>query len=264
MSEFKLKNGGKILVIVKKNHELIAKMFCDIDFYVSLESFSFKYDDYKKISNSTAIEKGQIFIPHPELNPSLSVVSGILGYKDISLVDLYKMMLNLNMKSEVAVPSFDIYNSSKARDFFSERNLDPRKTVIFFPVAATCEEVNKDFWENIIQSLNSLGFDILINHLGDNDDFVFNQKNIVRINQSLDDVVALSLLCAGIISLRSGICDLLCFTDKKIVVFYPDDKSYKDFNLKNIFEQRSNLLEIVLDKNCDQGLAEKEVLSFFS
>jgi len=263
MASFKLKNGGKVAVIVRKNHASIVEMFCDVDFCISLNSISFECYEYTKISKSSIIKKGQLFMPHV-VNESFSDSLLVLGYKNFNVVDVFKMMLRLDMNSKISQPDFRFCNAEKAKKFLADNDFNPNKTVILFPTAFTCHQINSDFWKNTIQSLTSLGFNILVNYLGDNDDFVFNQKNIVRINQSLDDVVALSLLCAGIISLRSGICDLLCFTDKKIVALYPDDKSYKDFNLKNIFEQRSNLLEIVLDKNCDQGLAEKEVLSFFS
>ncbi len=261
IAAFKVKNGGKVAVLVKQNHELIAKMFRDIDFCISLKSLSFEYADYSKICNSAVIKKGEIFIAHPELNPSLSTVSGILGYKDLTLLDLYKMMLNLGMKAEMAVPNFDIYNLNKAKDFFNENNLNSQKTIILFPTAATCAEVGEIFWKNIISSFTAIGFKVLIN--AEKNNSAFEQDDVIKINKSLDEVIAISLTCYGAISLRSGICDLLCFGKKKIAVLYPDENSYEIFNLRNIFNQRSDLLEMVLDKNSNQESVEKAVLELF-
>lgn len=244
---FKVKNGGEVAVIVNHNHKKIATMFSDIDFIVSLDLIKFDYEAYFRISNYTEIRMGKVFIPQAGLNKSLS------QFLSIHLLDAYKLALGLGLEAKLSEPDLSIY-----RPNINEDNLTKNRTIILFPYAKTVLGVDELLWKRIILGLTKSGFEIVVNDEGDNE-FLPKQKNILRIKKSLDDVLTPSLKCYGIISLRSGICDFLSFSDRKMVVLYPDQTSYNLFNFAHVFGKRENLLEILVDGDFDTN----SISSFF-
>ena len=44
--------------------------------------------------------------------------------------------------------------------------------------------------------------------------------------------------CAAVISLRSGLCDLLGFTETKLIVINTSEELFREWNLRNVFERK--------------------------
>jgi len=239
ISAFKAKNGGRVAVVVNKNNQKIATMFRDICFPISLGAIKFDYEANFRISNSAKIKKGKIFIPHSIMNRALS------DFSSLHLLDAYKLALGLDPQVKMSEPDFSVYDLGEAKNFLKKENFDHHKTIILFPFAQTVAGISESFWETLVSELINSGFNILVNTKG-GDEFLSSRKNILRINKSLDEVLALGLVCAGVISLRSGIADFFAISSKKLVVFYPDQASYKSFNFLHALGQRENLLEVVI------------------
>ncbi len=247
--EFKLKNGGKVVILVKKNHQILVQMFPAVDQSIILKS-AFPNFCYKKICNTSLIKKGRIFIPHPLLNSNLSSLVAILGYKNLSLVDMYKIALKLDESANLETPDFNIYNISKAKDFLNKMGFDPAKTVIIMPEATSIPMISVDLWNEIISKLRYHNFYIIINSANKNN-FHTDEKKVISLDVELKEIVAISRISASTISLRSGICDLLAFSNANLVVLYPDLQSQKTYSLNNIFKDE-NFSEIIIDKFSNQ------------
>jgi len=258
MKEFKRKNGGRIVLISRDSHEKIAKMFQDIDAYIPIDS-KFKKLNSKAICSSRVIRKGKIFIPHPYSNSALFIMSEMIGYKDFNLFDMYRVILNLPVDSEMAQPDFSVHDTGPIKDFLYQNDCDPGKTVMLFPSANSIKSVGKDFWIELILCLVENGFKVIVN--SESKEGFFNHRNVINVNMNLTATVALCLVVESVIASRSGICDLLAMGDKKITVLYPSVEAQKNLSLKAIFNKIKNSTELVIDESEDQKKTIKLLVS---
>jgi hypothetical protein len=119
-------------------------------------------------------------------------------------------------------------------------------------------------WNGILADLEESGMKMVVNC---DADFLRRQKlklspNIIHVEFPLDEILALALVSYGAISIRSGICDFLFFSNNKMTVFYAEEDSYTKFGLENIFGTREKgLLEIIADK--DPDAVRKMIKKFF-
>lgn len=257
IDDFKLKNNGRVVLIAKESHKIAVKMFSGVDFYIPLDS-KFKHLCLTKVCNST-MKRGEIFIPHPLSNHSLSGFESVVGYKNITLFDMYKMILKLDEKCEMKKPNSDIYEMDEAQKIFDQNAFDPEKTIVIFPHASSLAPIIHSFWSDLISKITDLNFNVIINS---SDQIKFSDhKNVVQIDINLEKIVSVSLLASFVISIRSGVCDLLCLSDKKMIVLYPNDAGYKAFCLKNIFNHNRNLSEMVVGDSFNQDEIIKKIIS---
>lgn len=92
------------------------------------------------------------------------------------------------------------------------------KIVLFAPEANTAIEIPVEFWNIIAEHVHAQGYTVLVN----------SQKyrlahgiSAFDLGLSLEDVVALGLFCAGVFSLRSGLCDALVGAGDRLYAVYP-------------------------------------------
>jgi hypothetical protein len=168
----------------------------------------------------------------------------------LSLVDIYKIALKLDESANLEKPNFNIYNISKAKDFLNKIDFDPAKTVIIMPDAASIPMISFDLWNEIIAKLRHHNFNIIINSANKNN-FQADEKKVIFLDVELKEIVAISMIAASTISIRSGICDLLAFSNVNLLALYPDLQSQKTYSLNNIFKD-GNFSEIIIDKFSNQ------------
>jgi hypothetical protein len=258
MKEFKQKNGGRIVLISRGGREKIVKMFSDIDFYITLDSRFVKIDS-KRICNSDLIEKGKIFVPHPLSNKAIASMTKIIGYKDFTLLDMYKIIIGLPADSDMAKPNFEVYDIVWAKDFLKQNDCDPQRTIMIFPSANSVKPIGKEFWIELILQFAEKGFKIIANS-GPEGDF-FKHKNVINLNMHLTKTAAIGLVVNSVIASRSGICDLLAMGDRKITALYPSVDSQKSLSLVGMFAKNKNLTELVINESKKQKETIKQIVS---
>ena len=257
IEEFKKKNGGKVTILVKKNHQNLVKMFPAVDRCIALK-FNLLGFYYEKICSSLEIKKGKIFIPHPLLNSNLSVLAKMLGYKGFSLLDMYKIALQLDENAVVKVPNISDSAIKEAKDFLNKLGFDAKKTVILMPDAFSVIELSQEFWFELINKVSELGFNIIINSNSKN----FNaSKNIAIFDGDIEKIAAIAILSLATISLRSGICDLLAFVQSFVIAIYPNENSYKNYTLKNLFASH-NFNEIIFTQFSQKSVLLNQIISY--
>lgn len=107
-------------------------------------------------------------------------------------------------------------------------NLD--KFVFLAPEAQSCKLYDEDFWVKLINDLQLKGYDVFVN-LTKNDIKLAGAENYKTCNLSFSEAFALARRAKRIVSLRSGLTELLLQTNIPMDVLYT-----KFSNLRHLFE----------------------------
>lgn len=106
----------------------------------------------------------------------------------------------------------------------TETGLDVNNFVFIAPFANSCAEYTVDFWNTLCRNLRKQGFDIFLN-LSSKDKNQLEQCGYKTCALSINESVALARKSKQIISLRSGLCELLIHTGVRTNVIYTGFKN---------------------------------------
>lgn len=179
-----------------------------------------------------------------------------------------KILFSNVFKNQLNLPTDTIFNTPKipkkyyisARKLLkSKTNNQNKKIIILSPDAVFASKLPINFWEELERKIKKNGFQVL-----------YNSKNAKLINKSiyfsLGEAIPISEMIEGIISIRSGLCDLLSTSKTKLVIIYPEMKwinsnsLYDSFNLKDM-GLNNNALEIIYNEK-DQNNIIHQILNF--
>jgi len=221
LSEFKKKNPvEKVRLIISENHKPFMEGYKNyIDEYI--------VKPYDFMCRSTWVGFHDI-LPHniTYILPSSSYQ--MLGYKDMSIFDLMNLTLGLESGSSYCKPEF-IWDGKEK--YYSELGIEKGKFVLISPSASSVKGLSKDLWNRIYTSIEDKGFKIILNYSGHDSNLV---QGHTCIDLPLDKTYLLAEDAALYIGLRSGLCDLLGFSDCRMVVIYPDEESRYKYCLDNM------------------------------
>ena len=137
--------------------------------------------------------------------------------------------------------------------YLSKYNIIQDKSIILFPEANSINEISFEFWNNIASLLRCLGFKVFFNLSKNKEAYYGDQIDI-----PLRDLIGVAELCGYIISLRSGISDILSTCNANNIVIYSDGVllSTGDWSLKKM-GLTDNVNEIyVTEKDCKTSYGE--------
>lgn len=117
------------------------------------------------------------------------------------------------------------------------------QSIILMPYAYSIELVSADFWEETARLLKDMGYEVFTNV---KDDSELPIRGTNRLCADVATMAAICERCRMVIALRSGICDMLYFTDTRLVVVNGDDL-VRQWNTENKNEKR-HIYSILLDK----------------
>lgn len=108
----------------------------------------------------------------------------------------------------------------------------PLPDIVIMPYAKSMKELPEWFWENLVQRLHEKKYSIGTN-VGCKQEM--SVPGTEAICEPLMDMAVLCENCKAVISLRSGICDLLAFTNTNLFIIYSDEMIQKEGNIKKLF-----------------------------
>ena len=203
------------------------------DWYHKLISTINSADNY--FANSLCTK--QDFIEYvPKINPSnICVIPLSTGKPYFKIGDEYYIN---QIKRKYSIPTDKKY-------IFSLCNLDPRKNLIFAiknffnfvekhnldnfiflaPEAASCEEVNTSFWLELAEKLKEQWFDVFFNIVDKKSNI--KGKSIKKTNLTFAEAFALARMSRGIVSLRSGLSEVLLQTNLPMCILYTNFRNRK-------------------------------------
>jgi hypothetical protein len=252
------KHGEVNLIFTKKNQMFI------VDLFISESNKKFAPNIHLNlIREFNTFRKGfPILINANDLDNG--ILSSIIGYKNISLTDIYKIMLRLGLEEKPSSPSFPEVQTSLVDSFFTHNKIETGKTVVLCPHANTIETIEGAFWQSLAKSIEKIGLiPAFMNY--NCDGFI-----------SLDFPLELSkVICekAGfIVSLRSGFCDLISTIETKKIILFPRVKWYANDLIKSTSLINMDLcnsenlleLEVPIELEKDYNPFINTIISFLS
>ncbi|SOD18636.1 hypothetical protein [Pedobacter xixiisoli] len=255
ISEFTKKQGDVVLVFTKPNQEFIGRLFDK-----KIETRILK--NYNKgLSNEFGkFKKGQPINLHPN-----DLYGGkfetILGFKDINLVDVYKILLGININAPLSKPVFARIKSNIVKDYFVKSNLTIGKTVLLCPNANSISTLDPIFWLILADKLAKNGFTPTF----------MNSRDKNQLYPTIEFPLQHSMdVCNEanyVVSLRSGFTDLIATSTAKKIILYPDTMGHSGklidacSLIKMGLASPTNTFELVLDK--DNEYIYRKILTIF-
>lgn len=232
--------GNEILIVCKKSHKGVINLFA--------HHFNDVFIINKFPETTIGLTDKRILVAHPAY--SERGLLNVLGYKQINLFDLYKIMFSLPSDVDMTRAIIPATAKEAAIAEFKSLKLSVGKTVIIAPEAVSLDIIDMDFWVKLSRELLRNGWQVCTNAM--------NSQNIIpgttKISFDLDEAIAFAELAGWVICMRSGLCDLLSLTkNTKLTVIYPNKKWYNG----TIFDG-SSLIGMGLTKTAQEVVYKKD------
>ena len=217
LTDFKRQNGGgKIrLVLTQPSHTDLLKLFPDVvDTMVLVD-----LDWLRIIPAKTELSKGTATI-FSCLYFFRNAMASLLGYKNMTINEVYKIMLNMAVNTPNVKPFIPAAVSESAIKRFKAYGLTSQQTVLLAPHAVTVNQqsVPQSFWTELTRFLLDSGYQVAIL----SKEAVYQISGEVKpVFFPLDEAIPFCEQCGYLVSIRSGLCDLLATSDCEKLILYP-------------------------------------------
>lgn len=161
-------------------------------------------------------------------------------------IDAYKCCLyRLQSSSNIKRPEFRCDDISR---IIEEYKLLEGRTVILTPGANTLKE-KIDIFDELARKFLEIGYMVLTNITNKNDKVVKNTQGVMI---PLDCICRVAEFCGMVIGMRSGLFDVLMFSNAKIIALYPiEDKRFRYFNITG-FGTNKKVMQYVLSTSLEK------------
>ena len=216
LPEFKrIHNARKIGIgITNKKHRDIFSLFPE-----SADRVEFIQENDLILCKSNRFEPGNPIVIHPEhIYPSS--MQSLIGYKNITLIDIYKILLNLPIDCKMAGPVNPGREAmEKATRRFEEYGLTYRRTILLAPDAFSYSipVSSQVFWSKLVGDLQENGYKTAMMSANPELQYI---SGIINVAFPLNEALAFVNLCGGFIGNRSGFCDLIAGSPVTKVILY--------------------------------------------
>lgn len=242
------KYESSVHYLIKAKHEAIMDLY-QISNYSIVDSKDI--NEITKIDVShNIIKKGHIFIAHP-LFLSESTLVDDLDLGRLSFLEMYLKLFNLDndinlFKYPNHYPQISSLLKEKLKKYGIDNN---KKIVLLMPEANTSPLIPTAYWIKLAKKYKKQGYSVISN--------VSNKKLAIKYSKyiplSIYELIELASICTHIISIRSGLCDILAFSvGDKLEVVYPNINILNSYSLKrayNIKNQKEQIIQFYKEIN---------------
>ena len=190
------------------------------------------------------------FIIASPFRPRFNMASRILGYKDYNFKEIFKTCVyEIDSNTKENRPKFK-KNSEFRKELIQKYKAHGQKTVIVMPYADSTPNLPENFWEQLIENLRSRGYTVFTNVASP---FEKTLKNTTPLFFELSKIADVAEVFENIISNRSGISDLVVYTNANVTILYPDYKWMwgSTYSIFGFYDSNvvCNLQEIILEED---------------
>ena len=248
------KYGGSFSVVTPYAYSSIPRLFPSISKILVYEKFPSLaigkfFMDFITEDNKDGIRQRPIWgFPNELLVPTA-------GYKDIRFIDSFKMFLGLDPEAKLIEPTISDELRDRAAKKFQGYNLPIGKTVIFAPYAKSTPTLSEENWVTIVEKLRMAGL-YPVTNIGKNEAPLPGTTGIMV---PFDEVLPFSELAGHVVSIRSGLCDVLSTSKSKLTIIYTQHRfgrtsfyDYTSLRLNGLVGEKTELQELIYDsdENC--------------
>lgn len=232
----------KVFLIVKKSQKDIPDFFEDVNGKIvssHLVECLVTYSKKKKIFNKNNYQYGHFILDSDWPEPGQ-----LLGIKDLNLIDIYKRcVLKISMQAVLSYPKI-LVSCDVMKDYIN-RYYTNKKVIVLYPYAVTLKQLNNEFWIGLAKKFISEGYQVYTNTKNYAEKAI---KGTEALCLSIKEIYIVSrTLKWECIALRSGICDLLAFSDIKLTVIFENEMLRIGWHMENIGLPNCNIKDIVVN-----------------
>ena len=214
--------------IVKPAHEFVMEMFGEKEYLTCTYSEAELKIMGEEVSEPTI---GKVFVAHPFYHNNGSINVAFLEHR-ITFRSVFTKLFKLPDISKVELPYF----FPKVKEEFQKRARIERmdNTVLLLPEmksASQYENLPVNFFIEVINKIKAEGLQPIVNCTDD----TYEELKPYSVEMTLEELVSLACECRQVISMRSGICDLIFSRINRLDIIYPNQAFWKLFNLKEIY-----------------------------
>ena len=251
LDAYKQKNPSKkIAVIGKERNRQILELYSQIDELV-LVSEEKDIDTYRKFMETKKLfrisKKNNVF----QTDPYCWGREVCQEYDAIYLLQTY--LFNLSQNDIITYPDVPLVPVNSIKDFQCNKD----RIVVLNPYSYSMYIMNEDLFSRICTVLNQSGYIVYTNVVGDQDVV----EGSFELRCSIIELYSIAMEIPYVISIRSGILDLLVNTNTKIIALYGEceDLIKTLYTLKGW--KKGHVLEIFDTTDTDAVLSDvKEIL----
>ena len=239
-----------ICLIVKDKHSFIPNYFDSIDKVIASDNLVNLLNHFSITTQTWRLEN--YLYGHFKKSEYRVLYSEYYTTPNKCMIQRYKQLVfGIPLNSTLCKPSF------KELILPESYSLD-KNTIILMPYAMSTPLLPSFFWDLLAQILNRLGYHLYTN-VKDETEAPIN--GTFPLSCSLEEIITISEPCFAVISLRSGICDLLAYTNTHLIIINTDVQLHTEWDLTTIHDREGIANLLCTDIHNISSLAE-EILSF--
>jgi hypothetical protein len=230
---------SKLKEIKQRNPEMPINLIIQENHTILIDSYKQYIDEYvvlgRKKMNGLMSMASRGFLPP---NIQFILPEGaytFLGYNGISIQDLINVTFGLSSKTiGYERPHFKWAEDSRKK-LLNEYQLEKDKFVILGVDAVSVNGVEIDKWQCIAEKFSKLGYKVVTN-------LTFSGQSpipgTIGLFLPLNEIYLLAEYGGFFVGLRSGLCDLLAFSDCRMTVIYPTEEDRYKYSFKNMYFEK--------------------------
>ena len=231
INELKKMTGAEIVPIIKKSHESVMRLYGIKNYMIHGCSF----DEVKGITDvSDKLEIGKVFLAHPAYWSGGDLFKELMKCRR-EFVDIYREMLGLRSEVQMELPSHWPKITPELEEKLMPMTISDIILVLPEMHARESDTVPIWFFEELVETLDSNGESVVVNMQYPNNNF-----SRFLIDLTLDELIALAIECKKVISVRSGLCDLIYNKVKQMEVIYSNRIFWRYYHFDGIFKDKRN------------------------
>lgn len=241
---FKEKNGiNTVILIVKENQRCIPELFFSVDGGIVSNEIVDILDLYFR---SKIDWEGNNY-RYGFAREDLSHHSYMQAFKALNLLSGYKIAI-MGLEEESVIEEMCIEDEAVPEIF-------NKSAVIVMPHESSAKRLPISLWEELCRELGK-SYTVYTNV---KDETELPIKGTQPVSESLKNMTAICELCFAVISIRTGMCDLLAFTKTNLIVLNTERVLAEKWNLKTIFS-RDNLVNIDCYDNFEPDTLKENIV----
>lgn len=196
---------------------------------------------------------------HAPINLSVGVLDSMRNVKGLNFFSMLSCgVFQANDKRYVTPPQFSADRAAIEKRFI-DNGLKIGKTVLLAPYSYTLPKMKRRFWEEIAEELTRKGYTVCTNSNGKKEKPI---KGTVPIFLPYAQIVPFLELAGGLVSIRSGLCEVISSANCKKVVLYLDGYDWNGLDNYDYFSlNHMGLCEDCIELRYRNDASQMELVS---